>query len=133
MKNISTDLPLKKVDHKIIGLFNIIEKKNILLELQLPQTMKIHNVFHSNLLWKASIDLLTGQVNKPALPVIIKNKEKWEVENIFDTKSYQGKIQYWIKWTSWDMDRNWYDVFGFDHFLKIIKDFYACYPNKPQS
>ncbi len=60
MKNINTDRPSKKLDHKMIGSFDIIGKKSISLELQLPQAMKIHNVFHLNLLRKASIDPLTG-------------------------------------------------------------------------
>ena len=38
--------------------------------------MKIYNVFHPNLLQKALIDLLIGQINKSAPPVIIKNEEK---------------------------------------------------------
>ena len=38
--------------------------------------MKIYNVFHPNLLQKASTDPLIGQVNKLALPVIINNKKK---------------------------------------------------------
>ena len=49
-KNISTDRPSKKLDHKMIGPFEVIGKKGISLELQLPQAMKIHNVFHPNLL-----------------------------------------------------------------------------------
>ena len=48
-KNISTDLPSKKLNHKMIGSFEVIGKKRILLELKLPQAMKIHNVFHPNL------------------------------------------------------------------------------------
>ena len=50
IKNISTDRPSKKLDHKMIGPFDVIGKKSISLELQLPQAMKIHNVFHPNLL-----------------------------------------------------------------------------------
>ncbi len=49
-KDISTDQPSKKLDHKIIGPFDVIGKKGISLEFQLPQAMKIHNVFHPNLL-----------------------------------------------------------------------------------
>ena len=86
-KNISTDRPSKKLDHKMIGPFEVIGKKGISLELQLPQAMKIHNVFHPNLLQKASTDPLTGQVNKPAPPVIINNEEEWEVEDILNAKS----------------------------------------------
>ena len=91
-KNISIDRPSKKLDHKMIGPFDVIRKKGISLELQLPQAMKIHNVFHPNLLQKASTDPLTGQVNEPAPPIIIDNKEEWEVEDILDARSHQGKI-----------------------------------------
>ena len=87
-KNISTDQPTKKLDHKMIGLFDVIGKKGISLELQLPQAMKIHNVFHLNLLRKAFTDPLTGQVNEPTPPVIIDNEEEWEVEDILDTRSH---------------------------------------------
>ena len=72
----------------MIGPFDVIQKKSILFELQLPQAMKIHNVFHLNLLQKASKDPLIGQVNGPAPPVIINNKEKWEVEDIVDARSH---------------------------------------------
>ena len=72
----------------MIGPFDIIRKKEILLELQLPQAMKIHNVFHPNLLRKAFTDPLTSQVNEPAPPVIIDNEEEWEVEDILDARSH---------------------------------------------
>ena len=87
VKNISTNQLSKKLDYKMISPFEVIKKKSILLKLQLPQAMKIYNVFHPNLLEKASIDPITGQVNKLAPPVIINNEEKWEVEDIFDTRS----------------------------------------------
>ena len=49
--------------------------------------MKIHNIFYLNLLQTASIDLLTTQVNELLPPVIINNKEEWEVEDISNIKS----------------------------------------------
>ncbi len=116
----------------MIGPFDVIGKKSISLELQLPQAMKIHNVCHSNLLQKSSTDPLTDQVNEPAPLVIINNEEEWEVEDILDARSHWGKIQYRVKWTDWDEDRDWYDASGFHNFLEIIKDFYARYPNKPR-
>ena len=82
----------------MIGPFEVIEKKSISLELQLFQAMKIHNVFHPNLLQKALTDPLTGQVNELASPVIIIHEEEWEVEEILDARNLQEKIQYWIKW-----------------------------------
>ncbi len=87
-KNISTNRPSKKLDHKMMGPYDIIGKKDISLELQLPQAMKIQNVFDSNPLQKTSTDPLTGQVNKLAPSIIINNKEEWEVEDIFDVRSH---------------------------------------------
>ena len=91
-KNSSTNQLYKKLDYKIIGPFDVIRKKGILLKLQLSQARKIHNVFHLNLLQKASTNLLTGQVNEPVPPVIIDNEEEWEIKDILDVTSYQGKI-----------------------------------------
>ena len=104
-KNISTDWPSKKLDYKMIGSFKVIKKKCILLELQLPQTIKIHNVFHPNFLQKASTDPLIGQINEPVPPVIMNNKEEWKFEDIFNARSFWRKIQYWVKWVGWDEDR----------------------------
>ncbi len=54
--------------------------------------MKIHNIFHLNLLQKASTDLLTDQVNEAASSMIIINEKKWEVEDTLDVRSFRGKI-----------------------------------------
>ena len=59
-KNISIDQLFKKLDYKMIDLFEVIGKKSISLELQLPQAIKIHNVFQPNLLQKAPTEPLTG-------------------------------------------------------------------------
>ena len=97
-RNITTDRPSKKLDHKMLGPFKVIGNKGVSVELQLPQSMKIHNIFHPNLLRKASTDPLTNQVNEPPPPVIINNEEEWEVEDILDARSYRGKLQYRVKW-----------------------------------
>lgn len=49
-KNISIDRSSKKLDYKIIDFFKVIGMKDILLELQLFQAIKIYNVFYFNLL-----------------------------------------------------------------------------------
>lgn len=72
----------------MLRLFEVIENKEISIELQLPQSMKIHNVFYSNLLRKALIDSLTNQVNESPSQVIINNKKESEVEDILDAKSH---------------------------------------------
>ena len=56
--------------------------------------MKIHCVFHPNLLQKALTDPLNNPVNELPPPIIINNEEKWEVEDILDAKSHRSKLQY---------------------------------------
>ena len=117
----------------MLGFFEVIGNKEVSVELQLPQSIKIHNVFHPNLLQKASTDPLTNQVNEPPPPVIINNEEEWEVEDILDARSHRGKLQYRVKWVGWDEDREWYDAAGFENSPEIVKDFYSRYPKKPRS
>ena len=76
----------------MFGFFKVIENKNISVELWLPQSMKIYNVFHFYLLQKILIDILSNQIKEPLPPFIINNKEKWEIKDILDAKSYQDKL-----------------------------------------
>ena len=117
----------------MLGPFEVIGNKGVSVELQLVQSMKIHNVFHPNLLRKALTDPLTNQVNEPPPPVIINNEEEWEVEDILNARSHQGKLQYRVKWVGWDEDREWYDAARFENSPEIVKDFYSRYLEKPRS
>ena len=57
-KNIRTEKPSKKLNDKNIGPFKIKKLVGSLYQLELPHTMKIHDVFYPNLLRKAANDLL---------------------------------------------------------------------------
>ena len=81
----------------MLSFIEIIENKKVSLELQLAQSMKIHNIFNLNLLQKTSTDLLTNQVNEAIPPVIINNKEERKVVYILDARSYRFKLCYWVK------------------------------------
>lgn len=49
-KNISIGQFSKKLDYKMIGPFEVIRKKIILLNLQFSKAIKIYNIFYANLL-----------------------------------------------------------------------------------
>ena len=78
----------------MLGFFKVMENKEVFIKLQLPQSMKIHNIFYFNLFQNFLTDLLINQVNKLPLPVIINNKKEWEVKDILNTRSYQNKLLY---------------------------------------
>ena len=49
-RNIKTDRPSKKLDHKMIGPYKVKKLVESSYQLELPHTMKIDNIFHPNLL-----------------------------------------------------------------------------------
>ena len=60
----------------MLGPFPIVKKVRTSYELQLPQTIKVYNVFHSNLLRKDLGNPLPGQIQEPLGPIVTAdNKE----------------------------------------------------------
>ena len=75
-KNIKTERLSKKLVHKMVGLFKVKALVGLSCWLELPTSMKIHDVFHPSLLQKTSADRLPGQHNDSAPPIIIDDEEK---------------------------------------------------------
>ena len=105
-RNIKTDRPSKKLNHKMIGPYKIKELVRSSYRLELPHTMKIHDVFHLNLLQKAADDPLPGQRNSSLPPTVMDDKKKWDVNNILDAKRGRGKkVVFRVKWKRYDDNR----------------------------
>ena len=96
--------------------------------------MKIHDVLHPSLLWKASADSLPGQHNDLAPPVIVDNKEEWEVDDILDARNVgkSRKVQFCVKWKGYNEDKTSYDASRFGHLKEVVDDFYHHNPTKPR-
>ena len=75
-KNIKIERPSKKLDHKMIGLYKVKELVGSSYRLELPHIMKIHDIFHPNLLQKAATNPLPSQQNSLPPPTVVDNKKK---------------------------------------------------------
>ena len=133
-RNIKTERPSKKLDHKMIGPYKIKKLVGSSYQLDLPTSMKIHDVFHPSLLQKTSADPLPGQDNDSAPPVVVDDEEKWEVDDILNAKrkGRSRKVQFGVKWKGYDKNKEWYDASGFEHSKEVVDDFYHRNLTKPR-
>lgn len=76
----------------MIALWEVIRKKSISLSLQLAQATEIHNLFHLNSFWKDFINLLSAEISDPVWSIMIYKEDKCEIVDVFDARSFLGKI-----------------------------------------
>ena len=137
-RNWMTERPAKKLDQKNAGPFKVTRVINPqAYQLDLPEQMRIHNVFHTSLLRPVAPDsmALPGQaeLRQPPPPQVIKRDEteedEYEVENIVDSRLHYKKLQYKVKWEGHQADwRSWKDVLpGCD---ELVKRFHEMHPDK---
>lgn len=129
-KIIHTERLSKKLDHKRIGPYWIKELVGSSYQLDLPASMRIHNVFHPSLLRRAAENPLRGQHNDPPPPVVVNDKEDWEVDNILDAKKHGKQVLFQVKWKNYDEDKQWYPLANFENAPEIMDDFYKRNPGK---
>ena len=80
--------------------------------LALPEHMKIHNVFHVDLLTPFVETHAHGPAYTPPLPDLIDGHEEQEIEAILDSwcKGRYGALQYLIQWKGFPLLENeWVD------------------------
>lgn len=131
-RNIRTTRPSKKLDHKQLGPFRIIEKVGpSSYRLDLPPAMHIKNVFHSNLLRLDPQNGLPGQHQPPPPPVKVLGEDEWEVEEILNSRLLRGRtLQYKVRWVGFPHDDEWYNASLFNHAPEVTQAFHRRYPNK---
>jgi len=96
-RNIVTARPSKKLNDKMLGPFQITDPVGSSYKLELPETMRIHDVFHSGLLRPAVDDPLPGQKNEPPGPIVVNDEDEWEIDDILDSRRYRRRLQYRVK------------------------------------
>ncbi len=64
-------------------------------QLNLSQSMKIHDTFHISLLRFAATDLLTEQIQSSSFSIIVEDEKKeYEINDILNSRYHYEKLQY---------------------------------------
>jgi hypothetical protein len=104
LTNISSKRQSKKLDNRKGGPFTITEKiSSHAYRLQLPKTMKVHDIFHINLLTrvKEDEDFHRRQAKPP--PIITEEgEEEYEIDHIVAWEWRKGKLLYQVRWRGYD-------------------------------
>jgi transposase InsO family protein len=136
--NIQTKRPMKKLDNKKIGPFTISEKiSSHAYRLDLPKTMRIHNVFHINLLSasKEDSDFHRRQVRPP--PVITEEgEEEYKVEKIITWEQVdKGKkkgLYYQVRWEGYGPEEDTLErAEKIAELGEVMHSFLVEHPNAP--
>ena len=92
-----------------LGPFKISEVINpVAFRLALPNTLKIHDVFHVSLLEPKTHDVIANFTQPPPPPIVIDDHVEWEVESILDSRLLYGNLQYFVHWKDYpESDRSW--------------------------
>ncbi len=131
-RNIVTARSFKKLDDKMLDSFTNLDFIDSSYKLKLSESMHVHDVFHPDLLRPAVDDLLPGQKNEPSDSIVVNDKDEWKIDDILNSRWYQRRLQYRVKWNDYDNDLNWYNADD-DEFMnaqKVVDDFHIQYSNK---
>lgn len=92
---------------KWIGPFKVTSVINsVAYKLELPSSLKLHNVFHISLLKPYKNRADGGQVNPPPPPVLIDGDFEYEVESILSHRFVRNKTEFLVKWLGYGPEHN---------------------------
>jgi hypothetical protein len=106
-RNLPVNVPSKKLAPRRYGPFTIKDKISpVAYRLDLPQHMKIHDVFHVDLLSPYQQTDDYGEAFPQPPPDLIEGQEEYEVEEIISDRTIRKKRQYLVKWNGYPSSEN---------------------------
>ncbi|MBW0561372.1 hypothetical protein O181_101087 [Austropuccinia psidii MF-1] len=135
-KNIKSTRPTKKLSERWLGTFPILKKVSThAYHLKLPSQWKsTHPVFHISLLEPVKTSTIPNAHQEPPPPIIIEDKEGWDVSQILDSKLKRRKLWYLAEWEGFSQhsERSTLEpAENLKNCPELVKDFHSLYPEKP--
>lgn len=138
-KNITTTRPTKKLTHRKLGPFPIVEKvSSHAFRLGLPRAYsRVHPVFHVSLLEAVVPNTIPNRTQAPPPPVIIdgESEPEYQVDAILDSKRVGRSVQYLVRWKGYDnpSDNTWERAINLSNSKRILQEYHRLNPDKPRA
>jgi hypothetical protein len=130
IKNIKTERSSRKLNHKWIESYKIKKVLKDACQLDLSQSMRIHDIFHTFLLRKIATNSLIEQIQTSSSSIVMNDEEEYKVNDILNSRYHYDKLQYRIAWIDHSLDRAWYSAENFEHFKNILENYHQRYSEK---
>ncbi len=98
--------------------------------LDLPASMRVHDVFHVSLLNPVSTDPMPSQHSQPPPPVVVDEEDEYLVEAILDSRVRRQKLEFFIKWSGYETPT--WDPLSCVNDSVALNPFIALHPDKPR-
>ena len=122
--NLRLACPSKKLGPKFMGPFPIKRRINsVAYELELPDSFRIHPVFHVTLLKPDVANPFPGRSTDPPEPVLVNGEEEFEVESILDCRRRRNQVQFLVKWKGYGPEENSWEPERNIHAKRLIRSF----------
>ena len=129
--NLRLACPSKKLAPRFIGPFPVKRKLNdVSYELSLPDTLRIHPIFHVSLLKPVIPDNFPGRSSDTPEPVFVDGDVEYEVEAVVDCRKRGNQLQFLIKWKGYGPEENSWEPERNVHAADLIQAFFRAHPQK---
>ena len=125
--------PSRKLQPRFIGPYRVLQQVSpVAYKLELPESLKVHPVFHVSLLRPYEDPASIPNRPKPPTPpppVTINNESEYEAEKLLDRRTRRHRLEYLVKWVGYpEHDASWEPIDNLKNSAELVQDYDTAYP-----